>query len=90
VDGTPCCNPVRVLINCRLALINDDHHSVGFVVWALLKTVPELTETEAALITLEAHNTGKGVVTVCGREKAESYRANLRRYQLGCEIEPGW
>ena len=71
-------------------MINDDHHSVDYVIWALLKTVPELAETEAALIMLEAHNTGKGIVTVCGREQAEGYRAVLLRLQLGCEIEPGW
>lgn len=71
-------------------LINDDHHSVDYVVWALLKTVPELTGTDATLIMLEAHNTGRGVVVVCGREKAEGYRANLRLLQLGCEIDPGW
>lgn len=73
-----------------VVLLNDDYHSVDYVIWALLKTVPELTETEAALIMLEAHNTGKGVVTVCGREQADGYRAALRRLQLGCEIEPGW
>ena len=73
-----------------VVLINDDHHSVDYVIWALLKTVPELSETEAALIMLEAHNTGKGVVAVCGREQAEAYRAVLLRLQLGCEIEPGW
>jgi ATP-dependent Clp protease adapter protein ClpS len=73
-----------------VVLLNDDHHSVDYVVWALLKTVPELTETEAAFIMLEVHNTGKGVVTVCGRGAAEGYRASLRLLQLGCEIEPGW
>lgn len=73
-----------------VVLINDDHHSFGYVIRALRKTVPELTQTEAALITLEAHNTGKGVVIVCGLEKAEGYRADLRRLQLGCEIESGW
>lgn len=71
-------------------MIDDDHHSVDYVVWALLKTVPELTGTEATLIMLEAHNTGRGVVIVCGREKAEGYQANLRLLQLGCEIDPGW
>ena len=69
-----------------VVLINDDHHSVDYVIWALLKTVPDLSDTEAALIMLEAHNTGKGIVTVCGREQAEGYRAVLLRLQLGCEI----
>ena len=73
-----------------VVLLNDDYHSVDYVVWALLKAVPDLTEIEASLIMLEAHNTGKGVVTVCGREQAEQYRGSLRVLQLGCEIEPGW
>ena len=73
-----------------VVLLNDDYHSVDYVVWALLKTIPELTETDAALIMLEAHNTGKGVAAVCGREQAERYRSGLRLRQLGCEIEPGW
>jgi ATP-dependent Clp protease adaptor protein ClpS len=73
-----------------VVLINDDHHSTNYVIRALLKTVPELTDTDATLIMLEAHNTGRGVVTVCGRGQAEEYRAALRLLQLGCEIEPGW
>jgi len=39
---------------------------------------------------LEAHNTGKGVVTLCGLAQAEKYRDALRILQLGCEFEPGW
>ena len=73
-----------------VVLINDDYHSADYVIWALLKTVPDLSSTDAALITLETHNTGKGVVTLCGRGQAEEYRAALRLLQLGCEIEPGW
>jgi ATP-dependent Clp protease adaptor protein ClpS len=73
-----------------VVLLNDAHHSMDYVIWALLKTVPELSETDASLIMLEAHNTGKGVVTVCGRVQAEGYLASLRMRQLGCLIEPGW
>ncbi len=73
-----------------LVLFDDSHHSMNYVIWALLKTLPELSATEASLIMLEAHNTGKGVVTLCGREQAEKYRDALRVLQLGCDIEPGW
>jgi ATP-dependent Clp protease adaptor protein ClpS len=73
-----------------VVLINDDHHSADYVIWALLKTMSDLSSTDAALIMLETHNTGKGVVTLCGRGQAEEYRAALRLLQLGCEIEPGW
>lgn len=73
-----------------VVLFDDDHHSMDYVIWALLKTVPDLSSTDAALIMLEAHNTGKGVVTLCGREQAMVYRDGLRVRQLGCDIEPGW
>lgn len=73
-----------------VVLLNDDHHSMDYVIWALLKTVPELTQVDATFIMLETHNTGKGVVAVCSRQVAERYRESLRVLQLSCEIEPGW
>jgi ATP-dependent Clp protease adaptor protein ClpS len=73
-----------------VVLFDDDHHSMDYVIWALLKTVPELSTADASLIMLEAHNTGKGVVTLCGRAQAGVYRDALRVLQLGCDVEPGW
>jgi ATP-dependent Clp protease adaptor protein ClpS len=73
-----------------VVLFDDSHHSMDYVIWALLKTVPELSTADASLIMLEAHNTGKGVVTLCGLAQAEKYRDSLRVLQLGCDIEPGW
>jgi len=73
-----------------VVLLNDEHHSMDYVIWALLKTFPELSSTEATLIMMEAHNTGKGVVTLCDRDQAVQYRDSLRILQLGCEIESGW
>lgn len=73
-----------------VVLFNDAHHSMDYVIWALLKTFPEMSTAEASLIMLEAHHTGKGVVTLCGREQAVKYRDTLRVLQLGCDIEPGW
>ncbi len=73
-----------------VVLFDDSHHSMDYVVWALLKTVPELSVADASLIMLEAHNTGKGIVTLCGREQAVKHRDALRILQLRCEIEPGW
>jgi len=73
-----------------VVLFDDSHHSMDYVIWALLKTLPELSAADASLIMLEAHNTGKGVVTLCGLAQAEKYRDALRILQLGCEIEPGW
>jgi ATP-dependent Clp protease adaptor protein ClpS len=73
-----------------VVLFDDSHHSMDFVIWALLKTLPGLSTTDATLIMLEAHNTGKGVVVLCGREQALGYRDALRVLQLGCDVEPGW
>ena len=73
-----------------VVLFDDTHHSMDYVIWALLKTLPELSTADASLIMLEAHNTGKGVVTLCGLAQAEKYRDALRILQLSCEIEPGW
>ena len=73
-----------------VVLFDDSYHSMDYVIWALLKTLPHLSAAEASLIMLEAHNTGKGVVTVCGLSEAEEYRAALLVLQLRCDIQPGW
>ena len=63
---------------------------MDYVIWALLKTLPQLSAADASLIMLEAHNTGRGVVTVCGLSEAEEYHAALQVLQLRCDIQPGW
>jgi ATP-dependent Clp protease adaptor protein ClpS len=73
-----------------VVLLDDDHHSMDYVIWALLKTILDMSTVDASLIMLEAHNTGKGVVTLCGRDQAISYRNALQILQLSCEVEPGW
>jgi ATP-dependent Clp protease adaptor protein ClpS len=73
-----------------VVVFDDTYHSMDYVIWALIKTLPEMSTTEATLIMLEAHNTGKGVVTLCGKEQALKYRDALRVLQLGCDVQPGW
>ena len=73
-----------------VVLFDDSYHSMDYVIWALLKTLPHLSAAEASLIMLEAHNTGKGVVTVCGISEAKRYRAALLVLQLRCDIQRGW
>jgi len=73
-----------------VVIFDDTYHSMDYVIWALIKTFPEMSTTEATLIMLEAHNTGKGVATLCGREQALKYRNSLRVLQLKCDVEPGW
>tara|TARA_Y100000588_G_scaffold390955_1_gene498148 strand:+ start:1178 stop:1432 length:255 start_codon:yes stop_codon:yes gene_type:complete len=65
---------------------DGNHHSMDYVIWALLKTLPHLSTAEASLIMLEAHNTGEGVVTVCGLSEAEGYRTALLVLQLRCDL----
>ena len=73
-----------------VVLFDDSYHSMDYVIWALLKTLPQLSAADASLIMLEAHNTGRGVVTVCGLSEAEGYRDALQVLQLRCDIQPGW
>lgn len=81
----------RTLLNhiphYAVLLHNDEVHSMDFVVEALLKSVPGLSQPEAIAIMLEAHQTGRGVVIVCPLEQAEHYRDRIRSFTLGCTIE---
>lgn len=69
-----------------VVLYNDDHHSMQFVVEALIECVPSLVVEEAMGIMLEAHNTGSAVVIVCGLEEAELYYDRIQAYGLAAEI----
>jgi ATP-dependent Clp protease adaptor protein ClpS len=73
-----------------VVVFDDTYHSMDYVIWALIKTFPDMSTTDATLIMLEAHNTGKGVVTLCGREQAVQYRDALRILQLRCDVKSGW
>ena len=73
-----------------VVLFDDSYHSMDYVIWALLKTLPQLSAADASLIMLEAHNTGRGVVTGGGLSEAEGYHAALQVLQLRCDIQPGW
>ena len=68
-------------------LHNDEVHSMDYVVDALLKSVPGLTQPEAIDIMLETHTEGRGVVIVCPLEQAEHYRDRIKSFSLGCTIE---
>lgn len=70
-----------------VVLHNDDVHSMDYVVDALLKSVPGLTQPEAIDVMLEAHEKGRGVVIVCPLEQAEHYRDRIKSFSLSCTIE---
>jgi ATP-dependent Clp protease adaptor protein ClpS len=69
-------------------LHNDDVHSMEYVVDALVKSVPTLSEQEATEVMMKAHSEGRAVVVVCPLEQAELYRDRLQTFGLGASIEP--
>lgn len=71
----------------KVLLHNDELHSMEFVVHTLVKCVPEMTMDIATMVMLEAHNTGRGIITVCPFIEAEIYRDRLRSYTLGASLE---
>ncbi|MEZ4502031.1 MAG: ATP-dependent Clp protease adaptor ClpS [Dehalococcoidia bacterium] len=71
----------------RVLLHNDDEHDMGYVVRALVASVPELSVERAAEIMLEAHLHERAEVIVCPLERAELYRDRIQTYGLGSSIE---
>lgn len=77
----------QILPPYAVILLNDDVHSMDFVVAALIKSIPQLTLERAAEVMLEAHNHGQATVLVCPLEQAELYRDRLQSFGLGALIE---
>ena len=71
----------------RVVLHDDDVHEMGYVVRALLASVPELDAPRAAAIMLEAHLHGRADVIACPLERAELYRDRLEAHGLTATIE---
>jgi len=71
----------------RVLLHNDDEHDMGYVVRALVASVPELSVERAAELMLEAHLHDRAEVIVCPLERAELYRDRIQTYGLGSSIE---
>src|SRR6266576_432655 len=72
----------------KVILFNDDYNDMDFVVTVLLRTINNLSHTEAEYIMLTAHLTGSAVVVVCSKEVAEYYQERLYSYGLPATIEP--
>ncbi|GGA24745.1 ATP-dependent Clp protease adapter ClpS [Okeania sp. KiyG1] len=72
----------------RVLLHNDDFNSMEYVVQALMKTVPSLTQPQAVDIMMEAHSNGIALVITCALEHAEFYCQNLKNQGLTSTIEP--
>lgn len=72
----------------HVILHNDDVNEMGYVVRALLRSVPGLSREQATAIMLEAHYHGQAIVTTCPLELAELYRDRLESYGLTASVEP--
>jgi len=68
----------------HVILFNDDFHSMEFVVGVLRKALG-YTEERAALLTLEAHHTGRAVVWTGPQEVAELKAEQMRTFHETCE-----
>jgi ATP-dependent Clp protease adaptor protein ClpS len=77
----------RIAPRYKVLLHNDEFHSMEFVVHTLVKCVPDITVDVATMVMLEAHNTGRGIITVCPFVEAAIYRDRLRSYTLGASVE---
>ncbi len=84
---TPVRDKAEILPPYLVILHNDDHNEMFYVVGALLKSVPGLSRRRAMQIMLQAHFTGKAVVTTCPLEQAELYRDRLQGFGLTATIE---
>jgi ATP-dependent Clp protease adaptor protein ClpS len=85
--------PYNVILN------NDDHHSFEFVV-AVLRKALGFEEPKAAVVTLEAHTSGRAIVWTGPKEVAEFKVEQLQTFHetraqdgaklgpLDCNIEP--
>jgi ATP-dependent Clp protease adaptor protein ClpS len=78
----------RLLPPYKVILFNDDYNDMDYVVAVLLRTINNLTQSEAEHIMLTAHLIGNAVVVVCPKEIAEHYQERLLSFGLTATIEP--
>src|SRR5262245_12945281 len=81
----------------NVVLLNDDHHSMEFVVMVLMKVFGYVPEKCLQLM-LNAHETGRSIVWTGPKEVAELKVEQITTFHemrgtkdlgaLGCEIEP--
>ena len=82
----------------NVILLNDDHHSMEFVIEVLCKALGYTVERSYQLM-MQAHNSGRTIVWTGPKEVAELKAEQIRTFHqrlddgrelgpLGCEIEP--
>jgi ATP-dependent Clp protease adaptor protein ClpS len=88
----------RLLPPFNVVLLNDDHHTVDFVVEVLQKVLG-CNLQKAVLLMSEAHQTGRSIVWTGNKEVAELKAEQIQSFHeiksdgtklgpLGAEIEP--
>ena len=81
-------NLTRLLPPYKVVLFDDDYNEMTYVVFALTRSISNLTPQEAEEIMLTAHLKGNAIVVVCPKEAAEYYQERLLSYGLTATIEP--
>jgi len=71
----------------KVILHNDDVNEMGYVVEVIVKLTP-LSFEQAVQKMLEAHHTGRSVLLVTHKERAELYQEQFRSCRLTVTIEP--
>lgn len=71
----------------KVILHNDDVNTFEHVILSILK-LTHLTEQQAELCTIEAHQTGSSVLLVTHRERAELYCEQFATLNLTVTAEP--
>lgn len=78
---------VKQLPPWKVLLHNDDVNTIEDVILAILRLTP-LSEKEAILRTIEAHEQGSALLLITNRERAELYVEQFASMKLTVTCEP--
>jgi len=78
----------RVLPPYKVILHNDSVNTFDHVIRTILKLTP-LKPPEAVAKTIEAHKTGRALLLVTSKERAELYVEQFATFKLTVTCEPG-
>lgn len=79
--------------NYHVIFLNDDYHTMHFVVYVMM-AIFRKTGEEAADLTLKIHNEGQAIITTVTKERAELYLEQVSSIKegekgaIGCVMEP--
>src|SRR4051794_24346043 len=85
--AAPKGKPPKPLPPWKVLLHNSDQPTIEFVVETIVELTP-LNKQDAAIRTLEAHETGVALLLVTHKERAELYQEQFQSKGLTVTIEP--